>query len=79
MISTVTTSTVSTVTTVAIAGSVALVGIFILFALLFLKEITSTASGDRMKRLSQTLNMGIIPLLIAFVVLVVTTVVNVLH
>jgi len=79
MISTVTTSTVSTVTTAAIAGSVALVGIFVFFALLLQKEVTTTASSARMKRLGQVLNLGIIPLFIAFVMIVVTTVVGNLH
>jgi hypothetical protein len=79
MISTVTTSTVSTVTTAAIAGSVMLVGIFVLFALLLQKEVTSSATGNRMKRLGQALNVGIIPMLIAFILIVVTKVVGILR
>lgn len=79
MISTVTTSTVSTVTTAAIAGSVALIGIFVFFALLLQKEVTTTATGTRMKRLGQALNVGIIPLAIAFILIVVTTVVGILR
>lgn len=79
MISTVTTSTVSTVTTAAIAGSVALIGIFVFFALLLQKEVTTTATGSRMKRLGQVLNVGIIPLSIAFFLIVVTTVVGILR
>lgn len=79
MISTVTTSTVSTVTTAAIAGSVALIGIFVFFALLLQKEVTTTATGSRMKRLGQALNVGIIPLSIAFILIVVTTVVGILR
>ena len=79
MISTVTTSTVSTVTTAAIAGSIALIGIFVFFALLFQKEITTTATGSRMKRLGQALNVGIIPLLIAFIFIVVSKVIEILR
>jgi hypothetical protein len=79
MISTVTTSTVSTVTTVAFAGSLMLVGIFVFFALLFQKEVTTTATGNRMKRLGQALNVGIIPLLIVFILIVVTKVIEILH
>ena len=79
MISTVTTSTVSTVTTAAIAGSVALVGIFVFFTLLLQKEITTTASGTNMKKLSQALNIAIVPMLIAFVVIVATTLINFLR
>jgi hypothetical protein len=75
MISTVTTSTVST----AIAGSVALVGIFVFFALLLQKEVTTTASGNRMKKLGQALNVAIIPFLIVFILIVVTSVIKFLH
>jgi hypothetical protein len=79
MISTVTTSTVSTVTTAAIAGSVALIGIFVFFALLLQKEVTTTATSSRMKKLGQALNVGIIPLMIAFILIVVTKVMEILH
>ena len=79
MISTVTTSTVSTITTAAVSGSVALVAIILFFALLVQKEITTTAAGSRMKSLSQALNVAIIPLLIAFVAIVATTVVGIIR
>ncbi len=77
MISTVTTSTVSTVTTAAIAGSVILVGVFLFFAFLLQKEVALTAKSSRMKMLGQILNIGLVPLSIAFVVLVITTVINI--
>jgi hypothetical protein len=79
MISTVTTSTVSMVMTATIAGSAALIGILVFFALLIQKEVTTTATESRMKRLGQALNVAIIPLLFAFILLVVTTVVKFLH
>jgi hypothetical protein len=79
MISTVTTSTVSTITTAVLAGSIALVGIFFFFVLLFQKEITTTATGSRMKKLGQVLNVGILPLLIAFILIVVTKVFEILR
>lgn len=79
MISTVTTSTVSTVTTAALAGSVALVGIFVFFALLIQKEVATTATSSRMKKLSQALNVAIIPMLIAFVVIAATALIGVLR
>ncbi len=74
MISTVTTSTV---TTVAMAGSFALIGVFVFFALLIQKEVTTTATGSRMKKLGRMLNLGIIPLLIAFILIVVTKVIEI--
>jgi hypothetical protein len=78
MISTVTTSTVSTVTTAAIAGSVALIGVLVLFVLLFQKEVTTAADKGRMARLGKALSVGIVPLMIAFVLLVLSRVVDVL-
>jgi hypothetical protein len=79
MISTVTVSTVSTVTTAALAGSVALIGILVLLTLLVQKELASSSDNSRLRMLSQALNIGIIPLLIAFVLIVVARVADVLH
>ena len=79
MISTVTTSTVTTVTTVALAGSIALIGILILFGLLIQKEITTASSERRLKKFGKALNIGIIPLLIAFILTVIYQVNNVLN
>ena len=79
MISTVTTSTVSTVTTVALAGGAALIGILVLLALLIQKEIASSGGSTRLKKLGQALNIGIIPLVIAFLLIVVTRVSAVLR
>lgn len=79
MISTVTTSTVSTVTTAAIAGSVALIGILIFFALLFQKEVAISAKDSRMKQFGQVLNVALIPLSIAFVIIVVTKLLEILR
>jgi hypothetical protein len=75
MISTVTTSTVSTVT---IAGSVAIIGIIILLFLLIQKELSSASNNERAIRLSKLLNIGIAPLLIAFVLIVVSKVAAIL-
>ena len=71
MISSVTSSTVATWTSSAFTGSLALVGILILIALLIQKEFSSVASDARWKQLGQLLDIGILPLLIAFVLLVV--------
>jgi hypothetical protein len=78
MISTVTVSTVSTVTT-ALAGSVALIGVVVLFILLLQKEVTTASDSNPLRRLGMALNIGIIPLLIAFVLIVVAKVIEVLH
>jgi hypothetical protein len=79
MISTVTVSTVSTVTTASIAGSVALIGILILLALLVQKELVTAAEGGRLEKLGQVLKVSIAPLMIAFVLIVVTRVGEVLR
>jgi hypothetical protein len=79
MISTVTTSTVSTVTTAALAGSVALIGILVLLVLLVQKELSSAAVGTRFEALSKHLNIGIVPLMIAFAMVVVARIAEVLR
>lgn len=79
MISTVTTSTVSTVTTAAIAGSVALIGVLVLFGLLFTKEMTMSRDRGSMVRLGKSLMIGIIPLLIAFGLILVARIADVLR
>lgn len=78
MISTVTTSTVSTVTTAAIAGSVALIGVIVLFVLLVQKEVTTAADKGRVKVLGRALGIGIMPLLIAFILILASRVTEVL-
>lgn len=70
MVSTVTTSTVMTVTTVAVASSLALIAIMTLFTLLVQKEIAATARERWAHALDRALNIGIIPLLLAFLTLV---------
>ena len=79
MISTVTTSTVSTVTTATLAGSVALIGILVLLVLLVQKELASAAKGTRFQTLTRVLNIGIVPLLIAFGMVVFSRVTEILR
>jgi len=79
MISTVTTSTVSTVTTAALAGGAALIGILVLLALLIQKEVATAGDDSRWRKFGQALNIGIVPLIIAFVLIVVSRVSAVLN
>ena len=79
MISTVTITT-TTVTTASIA-MVAVLGIaavVTLIALLVTKELATATDGPRFKMLGRHLNVGIIPLLMVFSMIVVTKVVEVL-
>jgi hypothetical protein len=70
MVSTVTTSTVAAVTTVALAGSLALIVILTLLALLVQKELSTGVKGRFATALGRALNIGIVPLLVAFVLIV---------
>mgnify|MGYP005837576139 CR=1 FL=1 len=70
MVSTVTTSTVMTVTTVALASSLVLITVMTLFTLLVQKEVAATSRERWARALDRALNIGIIPLLLAFVTLV---------
>lgn len=79
MVSTVTTTTVSTVTTVSIAGSLALVAIVTLLALLIQKELTTAAEGRLARALGRALNIGIVPLLMGFALIVAVRVAEVLR
>ena len=82
MISTVTTSTITTVTTVTtmigFGLALGLVAIIALVAFLCAKELTA-AGGSRTSRfLARSLDVGIVPLAIAFSIIVVMKVVEVL-
>ena len=79
MISTVTTTTVTTVTALALGGSFALVSIGVLFVLLVQRELMPSVVSSRSQRLGQALVVGIVPLLIAFVLIVIFKIVDVLH
>ncbi len=80
MISTVTTTTVTTVATaVALGGTLALVGILTLLALLVPKELTSAAESTRLQRLGRALNIGILPLLVVFALIVAAKIADVLR
>lgn len=79
MVSTVTTSTVSILTTPAIAGSLALIGILVLFALLLQKEVATASADSRLRQLSRLLNFSIVPMVLAFILIVVYRVAEVLN
>ncbi|MCS7283789.1 MAG: hypothetical protein RMK65_09965 [Anaerolineae bacterium] len=70
MVSTVTTSTVVTLTTVAMASSLALIVLLTMFTLLVQKEMAATARERWARALDRALNVGIIPLILAFLTLV---------
>lgn len=80
MISTVvTTSTVSTATATVLTSSLAVIGILVLIALLIQKEISSSSEKKVSQRFSKVLNIALIPMLITFVLIVVSKVSEVLQ
>ena len=79
MISTINPSIVSTIATAGIAGSVALVGILVLISLQFQDPTKAAHSKHRMKQLNRVLNIGIPPLLFAFILIVGARVIEVLR
>lgn len=78
MTTTVTTVTVTTATTVGLVAALGLMTTLALVALLIGKEITAAAPGERSVRWGRTLNIGVVPLLIAFAVIVAVKLVQVL-
>ncbi len=70
--STVTTSTITTVTTTGIVAGLGVICTLALIGFLVLKEIAGSGPGDsgRGLRWSRILNIGVIPLLFAFAVIV---------
>jgi hypothetical protein len=79
MISTITTSTVTILTSSAFAGTLALVGIFVLISLLVQKELTTNSTNSRLIRLGRVVNIGILPLLIAFILVVIFRVIEIIN
>ena len=80
MISTVTTSTVTTVTTVAAMGLTAAVtaaAIICLIVFLTAKELTGASGNQVSYRLARFLSIGILPLLMAFAVIVVVRIIQI--
>ncbi len=78
MISTVTTLTLSIAKNGAVAGSLSFIGFLVLMSLLVQKEFASVA-GNRFRSLVKILNTAIIPLLIAFVLIVASEAVAVIR
>jgi len=81
MISTVTTTTVTTVTTatIAVLGGLSLLAILMLLGMLISKELVSVSDRPRLKAFGYALNVAIVPLLLAFVLVVVVKVAEVLR
>lgn len=79
MISTLTTTAVSLLSSSANAGSFALIGMLVLAALLIQKELFSASDDSRLQQLSRVMDVGILPLLLAFVLIVSIKIVEALN
>ena len=79
MITTVTTSTVTTVTTMIGFGvALGLVAVVALVAFLCVKELAAASGGSSQRFLARSLDVGIVPLIIAFGMIVAMKVVAIL-
>ena len=65
--------------TLAASGSITLLVTLLLLAWLIQKEISGSLEGDRARRLSQALDVALVPLVVAFIVNAVVMVVRSLH
>jgi hypothetical protein len=79
MISTLTSSTVSILTTSHFTGFLAVIAIMVLLALLVGKEIAFAVVNSRLRQLSGLLNISIVPLLFAFILIVLINIAEVLN
>ncbi len=70
MVSTVTASTVSVLTSTQITGSLAIIAIMILLAVLVQKEIARDLTQNLQKQFNQVLDVSVVPLLVAFFLIV---------
>ena len=78
MISTLTYSVVSLAISGTLTDILASIGFLLLIALLFQKELASVA-GERFQNLVKALNVAIVPLLMAFVLIFITKIVDVIR
>lgn len=62
----ITTVTTTTVTTLATAMSLGLIAVIALILLLVNKEVISGVKNEKVQRLSRTLNVALVPLMIVF-------------
>jgi hypothetical protein len=70
MVSTVTASTMSVLTSTQITGSLAIIAIMILLAVLVQKEIARDLTQNLQKQFNQVLDVSVVPLLVAFFLIV---------
>jgi hypothetical protein len=70
MITVVTVSTVTTIVAASVAASISIFATLMLIGFLVGKELLGTSKDNKMKLIARSLNIGIIPLVIGFTVLI---------
>jgi hypothetical protein len=79
VITTVTTSTITSVTTtIGFAIAVSLVAVIALVVFLCAKELAAASSGSSPRFLARSFDIGIVPLVIAFIMIVAMKVVEII-
>jgi hypothetical protein len=78
MVSTVTVTTVTTIAAVSFIATLSIMGVILLIGLLVSKELLSASDGSRSKFVGRVLNIGIIPLVLSFSVIVVLKIIEIL-
>ena len=83
MISTVTTSTVTTITTITsvtgVAGALGLAAVLAFLTLLITREMVATTVGQRSQTLARGLTIGLVPLALAFSMIAISQLIQVLR
>ena len=73
----ITTVTTSTVTVTALASSLAVIGVIVLIGLLIQKELFSSSERKASSRVNMALNIALPPMIIAFVLIVISKIAQV--
>ncbi len=79
MISTVTTSTIAAVNTASLAMFFGLVAAVTLLVMLIQKEVLTGSEGERAHALSRVLNFAIVPLVVAFLMVLAVRITEILR
>jgi hypothetical protein len=72
MTTTVTTTTISSVTILGLGAVIALVVVLLLIGLLISKEIMASVLDERAPAASRVLNVGVVPLILVFGIIIAT-------
>ena len=78
MISTVTVSTITTIAALGLSATIGIAAVITLIVFLTTKELASSGENRAFSRIGRYLSVGIIPLLMAFAVVVAVKIVEVL-